>query len=306
MKLRFKNILVIQNAQSDSTRAIKLAVSLATDSGGKVKVVDFIKKPTWIWRELVDFDAMMDLEVDARAEAIHSLIAKAKIDVERIDVEILEGRPITEIVRRVIRGNHDLVIKDALAESAEIFFGSLDMRLLRYCPTPVLLTRPNFHGSFQKILAAVDPEANPTGINLNDEIIRQASAMARLRSAELHVVSAWRSPQFNFDNSEANIERHEKLKKQVEHHASDNLKAILDRSLKHVDPTGIHFLNMDPQEAIVQVVNEIKPDLLVMGSQARIGIPGILIGNTAEKVIRQADCAVMTMKPEGFESPIKV
>ena len=63
---------------------------------------------------------------------------------------------------------------------------------------------------------------------------------------------------------------------------------------------------MDPQEAIVQVVNEIKPDLLVMGSQARIGIPGFLIGNTAEKVIRQVDCAVMTMKPDGYVSPIEV
>jgi len=29
-------------------------------------------------------------------------------------------------------------------------------------------------------------------------------------------------------------------------------------------------------------------------------------GNTAEKVLGAVDCSVLTLKPEGFESPIKV
>jgi nucleotide-binding universal stress UspA family protein len=45
-------------------------------------------------------------------------------------------------------------------------------------------------------------------------------------------------------------------------------------------------------------------DLLVMGTVCRTGIAGFLIGNTAEEVLNQVDCSVLTVKPEGFETPV--
>jgi nucleotide-binding universal stress UspA family protein len=47
-------------------------------------------------------------------------------------------------------------------------------------------------------------------------------------------------------------------------------------------------------------------DLVVIGTVARGGIPGLFIGNTAEKVLNAVDCSVLTLKPEGFETPIRV
>ena len=41
--------------------------------------------------------------------------------------------------------------------------------------------------------------------------------------------------------------------------------------------------------------NEIE--LIVMGTVSRTGIAGLLIGNTAEKVLRQVACSVLTVKP---------
>ena len=37
---------------------------------------------------------------------------------------------------------------------------------------------------------------------------------------------------------------------------------------------------------------------------ARTGIPGLLIGNIAEKVLGQVECAVLAIKPDGFVSPV--
>ncbi|MEA2079293.1 MAG: universal stress protein, UspA, partial [Pseudomonadota bacterium] len=31
---------------------------------------------------------------------------------------------------------------------------------------------------------------------------------------------------------------------------------------------------------------------------------GFLIGNTAEEVLNQVDCSVLTLKPEGFVTPV--
>jgi len=38
-------------------------------------------------------------------------------------------------------------------------------------------------------------------------------------------------------------------------------------------------------------------DLLVMGMLCRTGIAGFLVGNTAEEVLNQVDCPVLTLKP---------
>ncbi len=47
-------------------------------------------------------------------------------------------------------------------------------------------------------------------------------------------------------------------------------------------------------------------DLLVMGTVCRTGVPGFLIGNTAESVLQQVDCSVLAVKPEGFVTPVKL
>jgi nucleotide-binding universal stress UspA family protein len=47
-------------------------------------------------------------------------------------------------------------------------------------------------------------------------------------------------------------------------------------------------------------------DLVVMGTVARGGIAGLLVGNTAERVLKRLSCAVLALKPEGFVSPVRI
>jgi len=35
-------------------------------------------------------------------------------------------------------------------------------------------------------------------------------------------------------------------------------------------------------------------------------VAGFFIGNTAESVLQQVNCSVLTVKPEGFVSPVKL
>jgi nucleotide-binding universal stress UspA family protein len=41
-----------------------------------------------------------------------------------------------------------------------------------------------------------------------------------------------------------------------------------------------------------------------MGTVARTGIDGLFMGNTAESIIGQLDCSILTVKPPGFTSPV--
>jgi nucleotide-binding universal stress UspA family protein len=43
-----------------------------------------------------------------------------------------------------------------------------------------------------------------------------------------------------------------------------------------------------------------------MGTVARLGVPGYIMGDTAEETIHQLKCAVVGVKPRGFETPISI
>jgi universal stress protein E len=42
-----------------------------------------------------------------------------------------------------------------------------------------------------------------------------------------------------------------------------------------------------------------------MGTVCRIGIAGLFIGNTAESILGEVSYSVLTLKPDGFETPVK-
>ena len=56
--------------------------------------------------------------------------------------------------------------------------------------------------------------------------------------------------------------------------------------------------------AIPEMARELAADLVIMGTVARTGIAGLLIGNTAEAVLEQLQCSVLAIKPSGFVSPV--
>ena len=55
---------------------------------------------------------------------------------------------------------------------------------------------------------------------------------------------------------------------------------------------------------IPQLAQAKEVELIVMGTVNRAGIAGLLIGNTAEKVLRRVDCSTLTVKPERFVTPV--
>jgi universal stress protein A len=47
---------------------------------------------------------------------------------------------------------------------------------------------------------------------------------------------------------------------------------------------------------IVETANEVKADLIVMGTHGRTGIGRLFLGSVAEEVLRRAPCPVLTVK----------
>jgi nucleotide-binding universal stress UspA family protein len=65
------------------------------------------------------------------------------------------------------------------------------------------------------------------------------------------------------------------------------------------------MLKGHPEEVIPQFVVSEGIDLVVMGTVARTGIAGLLIGNTAERLLQRLITSVLAVKPDGFVSPVR-
>ena len=59
--------------------------------------------------------------------------------------------------------------------------------------------------------------------------------------------------------------------------------------------TGKPFLE------IIRIAKRENMDLIVMGTHGRTGLPHMLIGSTAEKVVRMAPCPVLTVQQPKHE-----
>jgi nucleotide-binding universal stress UspA family protein len=98
---------------------------------------------------------------------------------------------------------------------------------------------------------------------------------------------------------------------QVKSYVEDS-RAEAQKALEHLlggqpEPKGrrfVHLLKGDPADVIAEFAKARQVDLIVMGTVGRAGLPGLLIGNTAESILQRADCSVLAVKPDGFVSPV--
>ena len=67
----------------------------------------------------------------------------------------------------------------------------------------------------------------------------------------------------------------------------------------------VHQLKGWAEERILAFVRAKAVDILVMGSLARTGVKGFIMGNTAEGIMKKLPCAQVALKPNGFVSPVK-
>lgn len=319
---RFKRILYVASSQRASKVALERAVNLAEHNQASLTVAGIAPKlPSGAAQGFVPKPDHLQAAVESNLRQRLGEITAVYRDRIDIDIEVLRGVPFLEIIRDVLRNRQDLVIK--VPESGDWLdrlFGSEDMHLLRKCPCPLWLIKPKAPKSYRCIVAAVDvgdeyPEAQiKTRWELNHDILRLASSIALAESAELHVVSAWEAAGEStlrgaFINTPA--AKISAYVEEIRQRRQRNLDRLIDETDRYLDKSTLdsiklrlHLMKGRPRRKIPAVARTLGADLMVMGTVARTGVPGLMIGNTAETILNQIDCSVLAIKPVGFVTPV--
>ena len=306
---RFKNILLVLNPEVQEAAALDKAVTLTRQNGGRLTLFSVLKKPPGIlgYSESVAQDQLASA-IAERREWLRSLMLSLPQNDIDVVINVVEGIPFLEIIRQVLHEQYDLVITTAeeVKGIRARVFGATSMHLMRKCPCPVWVVKRAQTRPYARILAAVDPSAyDPKRDSLNPLILQLAGGMARKESAELHIVHVWNLFGERYLHSSG---MSEKAIQEAKDYEKEQHKQHFDTLLNRAGVTDlkphVYLIEGDPDEYIPKLVMELGIDLLVMGSVCRTGIAGFLIGNTAEEVINQVDCSVLTLKPKGFTTPV--
>lgn len=302
--MTFSRILVDIDGSAAAHPALAAAVEIAGRCGAALTIVDVLPDVPRLARRFLT----PTLEAELVAHRREQLVALAE-GVTRVPTRtgVLRGRPATALVEEVRRHRYDLLIRSHVRDLSEQprQFGSVDMELLRHCPCPVWLIGPSPTDRPQRMLAAVHTATDDEGeVALNRQILELALYLRELEHAELTVLEAWSlfgeellRPRL----SEADLARE-----------LGGLQADVERSLRGlVDSFGaasagatVAAVKGRAEKVIPEYVRTHDIDVVVMGTVARGGVAGLLMGNTAQHVLQHLRGSVLAVKPPRFATPV--
>jgi universal stress protein E len=257
--------------------------------------------------EQADFHYLTTNAEQSAAKLLRSLVGQARAKGIQATEKMALGNSWLELVRQTMRDHHDLVIIGTRDRRGFewMLFGSTAVKVLRHSPCPVWVVKPGSEPGPLKILvaSALDP--------VSEDGLRFAAELARMTPVELHLLHAVDFPLDRHWSTGLPDAKEEAYRRGVREHAVKEIEAQIDRAGARplTPPVQVHLLDelgILPDEGILSFIKANSIDLLVMGTIARSGLAGVMIGNTAERILPELRCSLLAVKPKDYVSQVKL
>jgi universal stress protein E len=280
-----------------SQAALDQAVELAKSSGAKLTLCSILELSEQAFH-LIEVDKVnLHRTVEDAAHAdLNKVAATLRADGLTVDVIVRVGKSSTELVTQAQSGRHDLVVVGTRkrGSTARMLFGSTSNSLIRKCPTALWIAKPGEIRELREVLVASDfSDASAVALQAG---VTAAGAL----NAKLFVLHALEFP-FEAYLRTAGITEQQvaEYRKKLHAEAQSNLKDQLQRTDYRTVQAGVKVdvVEGQPDDVIPKYIDENEVDLLVIASHGRSGISGMLLGNTAERILPHAHCSVLVTRP---------
>ena len=304
MARRVSRILVDVDTTAPTHPALVQAIDLAGRSGARVTAVAVLEEVPRRARAFVTPRVEDDLVAHLTAQ-----LAAAVADAggsATVATAVLRGSHARAVITAAVAGKANLLMRSHGAHSARrpMPFGPIDMNLLRHCPCPVWIVDATVGKSIRRILTPIN--ANRSQQNqraLNRRILDFALQLSQVEDAALTILEVWSV--FGEELLRPRLAPGEvrDFLEESRDHASTDLWDFLRPYGDRLHGASVELLRGEPSDVISAYVTEHDIDLVVMGTAASTGNAGLLMGNTAERVLRRLEGSVVAVKPPGFVDP---
>lgn len=214
---------------------------------------------------------------------------------------VVQGSPVPELLGFAKSVGAGLLVVGAAGFSHRGGgLGTVAASCIRHSPVDVLAVFPEHQGPFSRVVACTD--FSPTA----ERAVREASAVVRADKAQLHVLNVCFPPlpqpavaYSPFDTGALAIPD---LPEYEELFYADRQRAVADVAAAAAadsgcTPTSAVVRHPVYADGICEYARQVNADLLVLGTRGHTNLRDILLGSTAERVLKRLSCSVLAIKP---------
>jgi universal stress protein E len=284
--------------------AVSKATQLAHVLGAELELFHAIDATVYVDMLGACVSGVRQFESEERSDYLQRLeriAARARLHTPIVTVAAEWDFPAYEaIVRRARESHADLVVAECHAgpHRAQGLLRLADWELLRLCPVPVLLVKRPRAYHRPTIVAAVDPgQACGKPAALDEQILLLGALFSNALRGALHAAHVYQPA-----GVAARVADDSAIAEPNAASARLGLENVLGRA--GVQVTRCHLLGGAPQEELEQLAQRLPATILVAGSMSRSGLQQVLIGNTAEWLLRHLSCDLLIVKPPQFANRV--
>ena len=140
---------------------------------------------------------------------------------------------------------------------------------------------------YKRILCPVDFS------DISKRVLEIAADLAKRFGADLHVIHVFQLPATML---EAVYEDPTDMEEEIRQRLNDKLNEFVQKTKKPDVKITTGVYEGVPDVEIIKLARENQADMIVMGTRGKTGLSHVLLGSVAERVIRNAEVPVMTVR----------
>jgi nucleotide-binding universal stress UspA family protein len=306
-----RTILVPLDGSAFGEHALPAALSIARRVGARVNLLHVHRPLEDTYAEMTVFDKPLDETMrrheHAYLDAVRGRVAAAFGG--HLETTYAEGEVAPTIRAEAARLHADLIVLTTHARGpfARFWLGSVTDELLRSADVPLLLVHPRDHQAdlaadvgFKHVLVPLD------GSELAERVLERALAPGQAWQAEfvlLRVVTpvlpAAIPPDAGAFSGMAQqmMDQMQEVQVQFQKDATAYLEQVAGRIRARGLPASVCVAVEDQPAAAVLDAAQPPIDLIALATHGRGGLTRLLLGSTADKVIRGAHVPVLVQRP---------
>ncbi len=293
--MELKKILVPIDFTDITKAVVETAKFFGKNFGSKLYILHVLEKPHLLFYEegaelLLDseeYETLLKLEKEAEKRMLEQLQELSdNLKNEGIENEIIlqTGEVVDTILDVADEKDIDFTIigshKHGLLDM--LLIGSTTEKVIQKANRSVLVVKGQPISSISKIVCGYDFLPN------SQEALDVAKILAKKFNAEIRIVHGDTDEGFAHSKSVYESVLNKKIK------LLDELKEKLENE-EHIK-VSVELIKKDPETAILETIEEFKPDIAILGRRKTSKVKRMFLGTTASKVVKNSPVPVMLVR----------
>ena len=294
---QLKRIIVGHDLGVGGEVALGSAVVLANRCGAALRLVHVVEPLDAYQRISHPLTSPYTLEEIAQKTGarLQALVASPELARLQVEYEVRRGKAFVELIIAGRAWQADLIVVGGVSQTEERLLGSTSERIVRKALVPVTVAKKLLSSDAKIFLVPTD--FSSCARKAAEEALMLAKSFSG-RVVFFHVLDLYPSYTISYA------------------HELGVSVPTPPPSPEEIEPEWEAFLSGLPLEkvgwekcteegqaatAIVHQAEHMQADMIVIGTHGRSGLPHMLLGSVAEKVVRTASCSVLSIRPEAFQ-----